>query len=88
MSILEFAIDIVLSISSGASEIQKEMLQSLLTEHAERDIGTLREALRKGARAEVRARLKSFRDNLQKWSLLSHLIQGAFLRLEAALDRA
>ena len=57
----------------------------MLAQHAEHDVQALREALRMGRRSEVRTRLRSFREDPRKWSLLNPQIQASIFRLDAAL---
>jgi tetratricopeptide (TPR) repeat protein len=74
------------SISSSTSDAERHLLESMLASHFETEVKNLKEVLRKGRRGEVRARLKSFRDNSTKWALLSPNVRAAALRLEAALE--
>jgi tetratricopeptide (TPR) repeat protein len=74
------------SLSANSSDAERQLLQSMLAEHAEKEVQNLREALRMGRRGEVRTRLKSFRGNSAKWALLNDRVQDAALRLDAALE--
>jgi tetratricopeptide (TPR) repeat protein len=74
------------AISPSTSELERQLLQSVLASRIEAELSRLKDVLRRGGRGEVRSGLRVLRARPDEWGLLSPKVQAIALRLEAALE--
>ena len=72
-------------VPSATRDAEASRLREYLAESTSREIDSLRAALRRGHRAEVREKLTALRRDRSLWSELSPEIQASALRLQASL---